>query len=75
MAIIDILVPVEQEGIKAIVRSWLKKIGDTVAIDDPLVELETDKVTQEVPSPAAGILTESCSTLTARQYRARCLGG
>ncbi|WCT74494.1 2-oxo acid dehydrogenase subunit E2 [Sphingomonas naphthae] len=39
-------------------RSWLKKIGDTVAINDPLVELETDKVTQEVPSPAAGVLTE-----------------
>jgi 2-oxoglutarate dehydrogenase E2 component (dihydrolipoamide succinyltransferase) len=55
---IDIVVPFEQEGTKAIVRSWLKKIGDTVAENDPLVELETDKVTQEVPAPAAGILTE-----------------
>ena len=54
----DILVPFEQEGTKAIVRSWLKKIGDTVAVNDPLVELETDKVTQEVPAPAAGVLTE-----------------
>ena len=54
----DILVPAEQEGTKAIVRAWLKKIGDTVAVDDPLVELETDKVTQEVPAPAAGVLTE-----------------
>ncbi|WP_189338337.1 dihydrolipoamide acetyltransferase family protein [Sphingobium sp. SCG-1] len=54
----DILVPAEQEGTKAIVRSWLKKVGDTVALNDPLVELETDKVTQEVPAPAAGVLTE-----------------
>ncbi len=54
----DILVPFEQEGTKAIVRSWLKKIGDTVAENDPLVELETDKVTQEIPAPAAGVLTE-----------------
>lgn len=54
----DILVPFEQEGTKAIVRSWLKKPGDTVAVNDPLVELETDKVTQEVPSPANGVLTE-----------------
>lgn len=53
---IDILVPFEQEGTKAIVRSWLKKPGDRVSLDDPLVELETDKVTQEVPSPADGIL-------------------
>ncbi len=54
----DILVPFEQEGTKAIVRSWLKKVGDVVALDDPLVELETDKVTQEVPAPAAGVLAE-----------------
>jgi 2-oxoglutarate dehydrogenase E2 component (dihydrolipoamide succinyltransferase) len=54
----DILVPFEQEGTKAIVRSWLKQVGDTVAENDPLVELETDKVTQEVPAPAAGILQE-----------------
>lgn len=53
---IDILVPFEQEGTKAIVRSWLKKLGDHVAFNDPLVELETDKVTQEVPSPGDGIL-------------------
>ncbi len=40
------------------VRSWLKQIGDVVSENDPLVELETDKVTQEVPSPAAGVLAE-----------------
>jgi len=55
---IEVRVPDEQEGTKAVVRSWLKKVGESVAINDPLVELETDKVTQEVPSPAAGVLTE-----------------
>ena len=54
----EILVPDEQEGTKAVVRAWLKRVGDVVAINDPLVELETDKVTQEVPSPAAGVLCE-----------------
>jgi len=54
----EILVPFEQEGTKAIVRSWLKQVGDTVQLNDPLVELETDKVTQEVPAPAAGVLIE-----------------
>jgi len=53
---IDILVPYEQEGTKAIVRSWLVKVGEAVKENDPLVELETDKVTQEVPAPADGIL-------------------
>ena len=51
-------VPDEQEGTKAVVRAWLKQIGDAVAENDPLVELETDKVTQEVPAPAAGVLAE-----------------
>ena len=55
---IDVTVPDEQEGTKAVVRAWLKKVGDTVAVNDPLVELETDKVTQEVPAPAAGVLAE-----------------
>ena len=55
---IEVRVPDEQEGTKAVVRSWLKKVGEAVAINDPLVELETDKVTQEVPAPAAGVLAE-----------------
>ena len=55
---IDVCVPDEQEGTKAVVRGWLRRIGDRVALNDPLVELETDKVTQEVPAPAAGVLTE-----------------
>ncbi len=55
---IEVRVPDEQEGTKAVVRAWLKQIGEAVAENDPLVELETDKVTQEVPAPAAGVLTE-----------------
>jgi len=56
--LIEVRVPDEQEGTKAVVRAWLKQVGDTVAENDPLVELETDKVTQEVPAPAAGVLAE-----------------
>jgi 2-oxoglutarate dehydrogenase E2 component (dihydrolipoamide succinyltransferase) len=55
---VEVRVPDEQEGTKAVVRAWLKRVGDVVAVNDPLVELETDKVTQEVPSPAAGVLSE-----------------
>jgi 2-oxoglutarate dehydrogenase E2 component (dihydrolipoamide succinyltransferase) len=56
--LIEVRVPDEQEGTKAVVRAWLKQVGDVVAENDPLVELETDKVTQEVPAPAAGVLAE-----------------
>ncbi|MGZ8337809.1 MAG: biotin/lipoyl-containing protein, partial [Allosphingosinicella sp.] len=55
---IDVLVPEEQEGTRAVVRAWLKQIGDRVEVNDPLVELETDKVAMEVPAPAAGVLRE-----------------
>jgi 2-oxoglutarate dehydrogenase E2 component (dihydrolipoamide succinyltransferase) len=55
---IDVVVPAEQEGTQAVVRAWLKKVGDRVEENDPLVELETDKVTMEVPAPAAGVLRE-----------------
>jgi 2-oxoglutarate dehydrogenase E2 component (dihydrolipoamide succinyltransferase) len=55
---IDVFVPAEQEGTRAVVRAWLKQVGEAVALDDPLVELETDKVTQEVSSPGAGVLAE-----------------
>jgi 2-oxoglutarate dehydrogenase E2 component (dihydrolipoamide succinyltransferase) len=56
--VIEVRVPDEQEGTKAVVRAWLRQIGDAVAENDPLVELETDKVTQEVSAPAAGVLAE-----------------
>jgi 2-oxoglutarate dehydrogenase E2 component (dihydrolipoamide succinyltransferase) len=55
---IDIIVPLEQEGAKVVVRTWLKKVGDRVAENDPIVELETDKVAQEVSAPADGVLME-----------------
>ena len=55
---IEVRVPDEQEGTKAVVRGWLKKVGEAVSENDPLVELETDKVTQEVPAPASGVLAE-----------------
>jgi 2-oxoglutarate dehydrogenase E2 component (dihydrolipoamide succinyltransferase) len=55
---IDVIVPKEQEGTQAVVRSWLKQVGDRVEENDPLVELETDKVAVEVPAPAAGVLKE-----------------
>jgi len=55
---IDVVVPDEQEGTKAVVRAWLRQIGDRVEENDPLVELETDKVAMEVPAPAAGVLRE-----------------
>ena len=54
-----ILVPVLGESItEATVAKWLKKKGDTVEADEPIVELETDKVNLEVPSPIDGFLTE-----------------
>jgi 2-oxoglutarate dehydrogenase E2 component (dihydrolipoamide succinyltransferase) len=55
---IEIIAPIEQEGTKAVVRTWLKSVGDRVEENDPLVELETDKVAVEVPAPAAGVLRE-----------------
>ena len=54
-----ILVPVLGESItEATVSKWLKNEGDNVEADEPIVELETDKVNLEVPSPISGILTK-----------------
>ncbi|MFM1815434.1 MAG: dihydrolipoyltranssuccinase [Pseudomonadota bacterium] len=56
---IEIKVPTLGESItEATVGQWFKKAGDAVAADEPLCELETDKVTVEVPAPAAGVLSE-----------------
>jgi len=52
----DIRVPAEQEGTKAVVRTWLKRSGETVRRDEPVVELETDKVVVEVAAPCDGVL-------------------
>ncbi|GJL95312.1 MAG: dihydrolipoamide acetyltransferase component of pyruvate dehydrogenase complex [Hyphococcus sp.] len=56
--LIDILAPVEQEGTKAVVKSWYKNVGETIQAGDPLVELETDKVAVEVPAPVSGVVQE-----------------
>ena len=53
----DIRVPTLGESVtEATIGQWFKKVGDVVAADEPLVELETDKVTIEVPAPSAGVL-------------------
>jgi 2-oxoglutarate dehydrogenase E2 component (dihydrolipoamide succinyltransferase) len=53
----EIRVPTLGESVtEATIGQWFKKVGDTVAADEPVVELETDKVTIEVPAPAAGVL-------------------
>ena len=55
----EIRVPTLGESVtEATVGQWFKKAGDAVAVDEPLVELETDKVTVEVPAPTAGTLSE-----------------
>ena len=56
---IDIHVPALGESVSdATIARWIKKVGDTVNADEPIVELETDKVTLEVPSPVGGTLDE-----------------
>ena len=53
----EIRVPALGESVtEATIGKWFKKPGEAVAVDEPLVELETDKVTIEVPAPAAGVL-------------------
>jgi 2-oxoglutarate dehydrogenase E2 component (dihydrolipoamide succinyltransferase) len=55
----EIRVPALGESVtEATIGKWFKKPGETVAVDEPLVELETDKVTIEVPAPAAGVLAD-----------------
>src|SRR5438128_4990767 len=58
MSTTDIVAPAEQEGTKAVVRSWLKNVGDPVRVNDPVVELETDKVAVEIAATREGVLSE-----------------
>jgi len=59
MAVTEVRAPdAHVDGTRSQVLRWLKRVGDAVAVDEPLLELETDKVTVEVASPAAGVLTE-----------------
>src|SRR5260221_7721738 len=57
-AIKDALAPPNEEGTRATILKWCKAVGDTVVKDEPLVELETDKVTVEIPAPVSGTLIE-----------------
>src|SRR5580692_8781133 len=55
----DVVMPQMGESItEGTLTKWLKKVGDTVQRDEPLFEISTDKVDAEIPSPAAGTLTE-----------------
>lgn len=59
MAIEDIVIPQLGESVaEGTIGTWLKQVGDAVAADEPIVEVETDKVAMEVPSPVAGVLVE-----------------
>ncbi|MEO0766449.1 MAG: 2-oxoglutarate dehydrogenase complex dihydrolipoyllysine-residue succinyltransferase [Pseudomonadota bacterium] len=60
---VDVMVPTLGESVtEATVSTWFKAVGDSVAQDEMLCELETDKVSVEVPSPAAGVLAEIVAT-------------
>ena len=55
----DVTLPSLGESVtEGIITQWFKKVGDTVARDEPLFEVSTDKVDSEMPSPAAGVLTQ-----------------
>src|SRR5215208_7784639 len=76
MAIVEVKVPQLSESVaEATLLQWKKKAGEPVAIDEILIEIETDKVVLEVPAPAAGVLSEIVapdgSTVTAEQVIAR----
>ena len=55
----NVLLPALGESVtEGTVTRWLKKVGDTVAVDEPLVEISTDKVDTEIPSPFAGVVEQ-----------------
>jgi 2-oxoglutarate dehydrogenase E2 component (dihydrolipoamide succinyltransferase) len=59
MAIVEVKVPQLSESVaEATLLQWKKKVGDAVAVDEILIEVETDKVVMEVPAPSAGVLIE-----------------
>ena len=55
---IDILMPESDEGTESVVERWLKKVGEAVTANEPLIEINTDKVSLEIPAPADGFLAE-----------------
>ncbi|MDP2816780.1 MAG: 2-oxoglutarate dehydrogenase complex dihydrolipoyllysine-residue succinyltransferase [Polaromonas sp.] len=76
MATVEVKVPQLSESVaEATMLQWKKKVGDSIAIDEILIEIETDKVVLEVPAPVAGVLSEILvadgGTVTAEQLIAR----
>ena len=76
MAIVEVKVPQLSESVaEATMLQWKKKVGEVVAIDEILIDIETDKVVLEVPAPAAGVLVELLvgdgATVVAEQLIAR----
>ena len=76
MAIVEVKVPQLSESVaEATLLQWKKKVGDAIAIDEILIEVETDKVVLEVPAPSAGVLAEIVmgdgTTVLAEQLIAR----
>jgi 2-oxoglutarate dehydrogenase E2 component (dihydrolipoamide succinyltransferase) len=57
-SVADVLAPLNADGTRATILRWCKSVGDAVVKDEPLLELETDKVTVEIPAPADGTLIE-----------------
>ncbi|MEY3614739.1 MAG: 2-oxoglutarate dehydrogenase, component, dihydrolipoamide succinyltransferase, partial [Actinomycetota bacterium] len=55
----EVVLPALGESVtEGTITRWLKKVGDTVAVDEPLVEVSTDKVDTEIPSPVAGVVQQ-----------------
>ncbi len=76
MAIVEVKVPQLSESVaEATMLQWKKKVGDAIAVDEILIDIETDKVVLEVPAPSAGVLVELLvadgSTVAAEQVIAR----
>jgi 2-oxoglutarate dehydrogenase E2 component (dihydrolipoamide succinyltransferase) len=76
MAIVEVKVPQLSESVaEATLLQWKKKVGDAVAVDEILIDVETDKVVLEVPAPSAGVIVEIIepdgTTVAAEQLIAR----
>jgi len=76
MAIVEVKVPQLSESVaEATLLQWKKKVGDSVTVDEILIDVETDKVVLEVPAPSAGVIVEIVqpdgSTVAADQLIAR----
>lgn len=56
--LVDVVMPEQHEGTKAVVLRWCRNVGERVVANEPLVEIETDKVTVEIPAPVSGELVD-----------------